>query len=232
MNALNAMHPQSPSPDQILRMTSRRSPAESRFLTSLVESVAPGWKVRLMDDGSLAGLDAGLYLLDTRTLWCGMSYLRSSELAKLREMVKRTGSEAAEFSTHAAVLMGDMQAGKLTAELEREMYLAAAAGLVSSRTGDAVFSQTGSLVGHWVFVRYEVPGQTAPSRPMFGRAGDGMRLFTPDDVLSLAAIAIGADASNPRSAIRSLIGAHRPALNPHFASVAPADWIDFSAPSH
>ena len=57
-------------------MSIERTAPEMKFLAGILGAVAPGWRIRFVDDGSLAGLDAALYLLDTRTLWCGMSYLR------------------------------------------------------------------------------------------------------------------------------------------------------------
>jgi hypothetical protein len=45
-----------------------------------------------------------------------------------------------------------------------------------------------------------------------------------------AATSMQTDLSNPNSAVRRTIGERRPALNPFFAEVAPAEWIDRTVP--
>lgn len=216
-------------------MNTERTTAEKTFLASLVETVAPGWRIRMMDPGALAGLDSGIYLLDTRSLWCGMSFMSSAELEAVRREGKASGLEAAAFSANASGLMMDVQAalarGRLPdADMERDMYFAAAAGLVCSRTGDLVHERMGGLHGHWVVVRYDIPGRPGPTRPMFARSHGPLRLLSPEQVRAFAATAMATDLANPASAVRRVIGQQRPALNPFFAGVALAAWIDRTAP--
>jgi hypothetical protein len=216
-------------------MTTERTTAEKKFLAGIVESVAPGWRIRMMDDGSLAGLDAGIYLLDTRTLWCGMSFMRSAELAALRERGRASGLEAAAFSGHASALMVKAQeqamvGWTLEPDAERDMYFAAASGLVCSLTADVVQQSMGSLAGHWVLVRYEIPGDPGPTRPLYARSHGPLRLLSPRQVCDFVATAMAIDHANPDSAVRRIVGQRRPALNPFFARVAPAEWIDRTAP--
>ncbi|WP_038214906.1 hypothetical protein [Xenophilus azovorans] len=211
--------------------------AEKKFLAGIVESVAPGWRIRMMDDGSLAGLDSGIYLLDTRTLWCGMSFMRSAELAAVRAQAEASGLEASAFSGHASRLMLQAQAqaqalagGTPEGALERDMYFSAAAGLVCSLTADIVLKGAASLAGHWVLVRYEIPGDPGPTRPLYARSHGPLRLLSPKEVCGFAATAMALDHANPDSAVRRIIGRRRPALNPFFAGAAPAEWIDAAAP--
>lgn len=217
-------------------MTAERTAAEKKFLAGLVESIAPGWRIRVMDDGSLAGLDSGVYLLDTRTLWCGMTFLGSAELASVREQGKASGLEAAQFSAYASRLMVEAQdalaAGRtLDRDTERDMYFSAAAGLVCSLTADVVRERMRGLAGHWVFVRFEIPGHPGPSRPLYARSHDPLRLLSPEEVRRFAATAMVTDLANPNSAVRRAIGRRQPSLNPFFAGVAPAEWIDRTAPA-
>lgn len=225
-------------------MTTERTTAEKKFLAGLVESIAPGWRIRLMDDGALSGLDSGIYLLDTRTLWCGMTLLRAADLASVRARGQASGLEAAAFSAHASRLMAEAQAALaagrtpdrgMARDMERDMYFAAAAGLVCSRTADVVLQRIGGgatdgLRGHWVFVRYDIPGDPGPSRPLFARAEGPLRLLSPEEVRQFAATAMATDLGNADSAMRRTIGQRRPALNPYFAHVAPPEWIDRTAP--
>ncbi len=229
-------------------MTTERTTAEKKFFAGLVESIAPGWRMRLMDEGALAGLDSGIYLLDTRTLWCGMTLLRSAELASVRARGQASGLEAAAFSAHASHLMVEAQAALAAGrtpdrDIERDMYFAAAAGLVCSCTADVVLQcmgggatdglrggLRGSLRGHWVFVRYDIPGDPGPSRPLFARADGPLRLLSPEEVREFAATAMAMDLGKADSAMRKTIGQRRPALNPYFARVAPPEWIDRTAP--
>jgi hypothetical protein len=88
----------------------------------------------------------------------------------------------------------------------------------------------GGLQGHWVMVRYEIPGHPGPTRPMFARSQGPLRLLSPERVQQSAATAMAADLANPNSAVRRIIGHRRPALNPFFERVAPREWIDATAP--
>ena len=216
-------------------MNTARTAAEKKFLAGLVESVAPGWRIRITDDGQLAGRDSGIYLLDTRTLWCGMSFMGSAELESVRLDGKASGLEAAVFSSTASRLMLEVQealaAGRAPdGDTERDMYFSAAAGLVCSLTGDLVHEKLGGLHGHWIMVRYEIPGDHGPTRPLFARSQGPLRLLSPEEVRHFAATSMLTDLSNPDSAVRRIIGHRRPVLNPFFTEVAPAEWIDRTTP--
>jgi hypothetical protein len=215
-------------------MNIARTTAEKKFLAGLLESVAPGWRIRVTDDGQLARRDSGIYLLDTHTLWCGMSFMGSAELESVRIDGKATGLEAAAFSSAASRLMGEVQeasaAGRaVDGDTERDMYFSAAAGLVCSLTADFVHDRLGGLHGHWIMVRYDIPGDAGPTRPLFARSQGPLRLLSPEEVRQFAATAMLTDLSNPDSAVRRLIGKRRPALHPAFSGVAPAEWIDWTA---
>jgi hypothetical protein len=110
------------------------------------------------------------------------------------------------------------------------MYFSAAAGLVCSLTGDLVHDKLGGLHGHWIMMRYEIPGEQGPTRPLFARSQGPLRLLSPEEVRHFAATSMLTDLSNPNSAVRRIIGDRRPALSPFFAEVAPLEWIDRTVP--
>ncbi|MDM0108469.1 hypothetical protein QTH97_26205 [Variovorax sp. J22R24] len=64
----------------------------------------------------------------------------------------------------------------------------------------------------------------------FARSQGPLRLLSPEEVRHFAATSMLTDLSNPNSAVRRIIGNRRPALNPFFAQVAPAEWIDRTTP--
>ena len=99
-----------------------------------------------------------------------------------------------------------------------------------SLTGEVVHDKLGGLHGHWIPIRYEIPGDHGPTRPLFARSQGPLRLPSPEEVRRFAATSMLTDLGNPDSAVRRTLGDRRPALNPFYAQFAPADWIDRTMP--
>jgi len=114
------------------------------------------------------------------------------------------------------------------------MYLAGAAGLVvlGSRAISCM-NRLGGLHGHWIIGALRDP---RTSRFLCGRCsrrsqGPLRLLKSRRRCATSPRTSMLTDLSNPNSAVRQESSANRrPALNPFFARVAPAEWIDWTKP--